>query len=118
MPNTELTLENIRTVIHEEITAERKNTRKLIHDEILAEREHTRKIIHNEIITERQHTREFVHDEIAGVAGRIDQLRVMLEEDARAESRRLSRADRRSLKTQKQLSQHLTHHTKASPAGY
>jgi hypothetical protein len=65
----------------------------------------------------RQVVREVVREEVqplfAGLDVKIENLRKMLEEDARAESRRLDRVNRRSLRTQRLLARHIAEHARS-----
>jgi len=139
MPGNEVTLENIRRIMREEIVTERPVTHRtiqhVVHDEIVAERAVTQstmqQAMREEIVAERPHTQETIQQTVREeiVAERsythqmvqqsmqqalepvwqsIDNVRDMLTEDARAESTRLDRVDRRSLRTQRLLTRHLS----------
>lgn len=110
MSQSSINFEGVRTVIRDAIVVERQHTRQLVRDEIVTEREYTRQLIRDKIAAEREHTRQVVREELAEFSDSVAKLVRMLEEDAQAESSRLSTDDRRSKTTQSQLRRHLADH--------
>jgi DNA anti-recombination protein RmuC len=104
----ELTLENLRQAVREEIRGEFAS----LHNEVGALQKDVGAL--NEKVISAQGEMTAFRVEVSGqfteVKQSVEGVRTMLEEDAHAESARLSRVDRRSLKTQRLLTKHLTLH--------
>ncbi len=98
MTTVDFTLEDLRRVVREESTS-------VIH-ETVPDIVHT--IVRDEIIAERAYTRPMIDSASAGIKADIVSVRKMLEEDARAESARLTKVDQRSDKTARLLMNHTT----------
>ncbi len=64
-------------------------------------------IVHQEILYEREYTRRMINEASDGVLDEVVKVRKMLEEDALAESKRLTKVEKRLGKTTRVLASHV-----------